>query len=142
MDSIILTFMGKHWLDVLLSVGIFLLVTARLIPPQLGGLSKEYWDANQQKLIKQENISFIAAVMNSVFSSVLNPVIAWLPIKGAISVIMFVVVGVELYNTKTISTNAMIITVAAILALYAETIVERAKKLSVLKLFNFESKDS
>lgn len=140
MDSVILHFLAGHWLDLILGILIFFVITTNFIPAKYAGLSETYTD-NFGNERKQEKQSLTTALTTFLFYTLLKSFMVTLTLKGAVSLIMFLVVGVELISTHTISTNAVIISVVAIIALYAESLIEKAKKFSIFNLFTYESRN-
>lgn len=136
----ILDFIASHTSDLIIGVILFFLVTAKLFPPQWVGGDKEY-TSTEGKLVRNPKMSIIDAVTNFLFYSMLRNLIVVIALKGSITLVMFAVIVVELVATSTISTNAVIVASIGILALYLETMVEKARRIKFFKIFEYESKD-
>lgn len=136
----ILDFILSHTSDIIVSIILFFLVTAKIFPPHWVGGDKQYIDRNDQ-VVRNPKMSIIDAVTNFLFFSMLRNLIVVIGLKGSITLVMFAVIIVELVATSTISTNAVIVASIGILALYLETMVEKAKRIKFFKIFEYESKE-
>lgn len=60
--------------------------------------------------------------------------------RGATSIILFAVIGVDLVPKQELSDNAVIVAIAAIIALHIEQLIAEADPIKVWKLFEYKKR--
>jgi hypothetical protein len=133
-------FIISNYIDIILVVILFFVFTAKVIPPQYAGTDKYYYDQHGNKKESQK-ACLIEALTNMIFFTLFKSLMISITMKGTITLLLFIIVGVELYFSKTISLNAVIVSSIGIIALYFEGIVVSAKELHIWKIFKYISKD-
>lgn len=133
-------FISNHWSDIIIGIALFFLITTRIIPPKFSGMEDEYYDTTLGKVVQNRKQSLAEAVGNFLFFTTLRSALVTVGFRGATTIIMFAVIIVELIAHKTISTNAVIISIVGILALHFEQLLESADEFTVWKLFSYKKK--
>ena len=134
---LIAQFLSRHWLDLVLGLAAFFLLTWKFLPPTMAGLDRTFVDnaGNEQP---QKRQSILDAIMTLLVFSLTRSLIVTIGLKGATTLIMFAVIVVELINRHTISTNAVILSIVGIIALHFENIIEQAEEVSIWKIFTYK----
>jgi len=128
-------FLHDNWLVLVLSI----LFIIPFISPRYLGLSDTYFDTNLKRNMPSQKYSILRALIYSILSPVQELLVIW-GLRGTVSIIVFAVVGVDLYFRKQLSGDAMNLVSIGIVALYLEQLIDKAKKITVWKLFDWESK--
>ena len=74
------------------------------------------------------------------FFEVFNQLTLYLGLRGSISVVLFTVVGTDLYFNRTVSTNTVIVIIVAVVALYLEYMIINAEEIEFFKIFRYKAK--
>ena len=132
-------FLG-NWTDVLIIVILFLLAIVPIFPCTWGGANKTYFDINKKEDVIQRNFNFIELTVR-LFSSVvlLGPALS-MGFRGTVTMLLFVVLIADLILNKTITNNAITISIVGIVALYLENILDKAEEISISKIFYWKAK--
>lgn len=102
-----------------------------------------YFDQNGEK-VQRGRISIIRFVLKqltAIFQDVVVSLIVSLTLQGSVTLLIFLVVGVDLYFRKSLSTESVIVTVIGVIALYMNQLVSSASELEFFRgLFRYKSK--
>ncbi len=126
----------ENWQPFLLLV----VILVPIIPPQWLGLRPTYFDTNLKKDFPAEKYSILRAFVHSLLSPLQELIIYW-GFRGTVSIVIFVAIGVDLFYRKQLSREAVTLAGIGILALYLEQLIDKAKKISIWKIFEWERKD-
>jgi len=121
---------------------IIVLVILLLIPvikPTWIGQDKTFIDNKNQER-DSKKLSVLSALINLAIYPLIN-ITTFLSLKGTISLVIFLVIAVDLIYRKQLSREAVILVSIGIVALYLEQLIERGRKISFLKLIDWESKE-
>lgn len=135
---VIADFLAHHWLDIILLLAAFFVLTYQWIPAHMAGLEKQYKDVNTGEWKNNRKQSILEAIMTSVFFTLNRSLLVVIGFRGATTILIFAVVGVELVSRHTISTNAVILAIVGLIALHFEQLVEQADEISIWKVFTYK----
>lgn len=135
MDSKLIDFFVNNWLSIIFVLIVILpLIPARIADPFGYEMSQRMTPPFPNK--KWSMLKLATRSLFEVFSEfALN-----LGLKGSISVILFTVVGTDLYFNKAISMNTVIVIIVAVVALYLEYMITNAEEIEFFKVFKYKSK--
>lgn len=129
----------RHWSDILLALAGFFLAIIRVWSPELAGLNKTYFDPQGIEQT-QRKMSFLEILMSNLSHVILMPFTISFTLRGTVTVILFLGIGLDIFLTKKISDNAVKIAIVGIVALYLERLIETADEISIWKIFTWKSK--
>jgi len=114
-----------------------------VLPPGYIYTPDYYFDNKGQK-IQRGKVSILQFFLHQVvmlLQEILIGIAAPLGLKGSVTILIFLVVGADLYFRKGLTSQGLIISIVGVIALYLEQLIEKAKSLEFLKgLFKYESK--
>jgi hypothetical protein len=138
--QMILNFIIHDWPDIIIVFIIFVLSTLPVFPPFTVGFTKEYYDTNQKRMIKGKWFNLIEVIPILIFQTMLKGAIVAIGFRGTVTLVLFVVLGTDLFINKQVTNNDVILTIVAIFALYLEKILEGAEEISIWKIFSYKAK--
>lgn len=104
----------------------------------------DYYFDNQSQKIQRGKVSILQFFLHQVVmlvQEILIGIAVPLGLKGSVTILIFLVVGADLYFRKGLTSQGLIISIVGVIALYLDQLVEKAKSLEFLKgLFKYESK--
>jgi len=100
-----------------------------------------YLDQKGNKIIRQKQpiLRFLVKQLIGIVQEIIIGFAVALSLKGAITILIFLVIGSDLYFTKSLSSNSVIITIVGVIALYMEQLVANASEID-FKIFKYKSK--
>ena len=100
-----------------------------------------YLDQKGNKIIRQKQpiLRFLVKQLIGIVQEIIIGFAVALSLKGAITILIFLVIGSDLYFTKSLSSNSVIITIVGVIALYMEQLVANASEID-FKIFKYNSK--
>lgn len=114
-----------------------------VVPPQLLGWDKIYKDQVTGAERKVLRVSILRAILH-LFTNIINGAVIDLSVlfnfKTVVTLIIFISIGVDLFMRKFLSREAITLAAIGILVLYLELLLEKAKKITVWKFFEWEAK--
>lgn len=128
-------FLTGHWLDLILAIVIFFVFTLDYLPATWAGMQRGYFDEKLQKTVLNPKQSLLAALTNAIFFTSLKSALITIGFKGATSIVLFTVIGVDLVSHGSLSNNAVIMAIVGIVA-YISSRCSRTQKRSVLHTFS------
>jgi hypothetical protein len=135
-NLMILGFMANNIVLILFS----LLLLLPIIPPHWIGLQDTYFNTFYKKEMPVQKYSILKVLINSLLSPITEFLVIW-SLKGTVSVVIFVVIGTDLLLRKQLSREAVALVSVGIIALYLEQLIEKAKKISIWKIIEWEKED-
>lgn len=109
-----------------------------MLPPRWFGALDRYLNPDGT-LRPAEKYSIWRAIIHILLSPLLE-ILAILGLKGAVTLIIFIVIGFDFYFQQQLSNNATILTVVGLISLYFESILEKARAFRIPHIFEFKSK--
>lgn len=135
-NLIVLGFIANN--IVLILLGLLLLLPT--IPPRWIGLQDTYFNSFYKKELPVQKYSILKVLINFFLSPITEFLVIW-SLKGIVSIVIFAVIGADLFFRKQLSNEAVTLVSVGILALYLEQLIEKAKKITIWKLFEWEKKE-
>lgn len=135
----IIKFITLYWLDLIVMIAIFIMSIIPIFPPEWGGANKTWRDYDGSEK-PQKNFNLIELIVR-LFSSVvlLGPALS-IGFRGTVTLILFIVLISDLVLNKSITNNAITISIVAIVALYAEQMINSAEEITLGKVFTWKAK--
>ena len=131
----LLNFLTLYWYAI-----VFLLILIYpLIPLRWLGLRETYYDFYYKKEIPAQKYSILRAIIHALLTPLQEVIVIW-GLRGTVSIVIFVVIGIDLFFKKQLSKEAVTLVSIGILALYLEQLILNAKKITIWKIFEYESK--
>lgn len=87
----------------------------------------------------QKNWTMMRYILKGLFE-IFNDLAVSLSLRGSVSVVLFAVVGSDLYFNQTVSTNTVIIIIVAVIALYLEYMINNADEIEFFRIFKYKAK--
>lgn len=134
-NSMVLNFVSNN--VVLIVLGVVLLLP--IIPPRWIGMRDTYFDLFYKKELPSQKYSILRVIIHSLLSPITEFLVVW-SLRGTISIVIFAVIGADLFFRKKLSSEAVTLVSVGIIALYLEQLIEKAKKITIWKLFEWEKK--
>jgi hypothetical protein len=137
-----LHFILTNWLDIIAFLVLLALALLPIFPPFTVGFNNEYFDTNQKKMVKQKWFNFIELIPILIFQTMLKGAIVAIGFRGTVTLVLFIVLGTDLFLNRQLTQNDILITIVAIVALYLEKILEGADEITVWKFFTYKAKEN
>lgn len=121
---------------------IFLISFVPVIPPKWVFDNVDFYkDQEGNKIFRQKQplLRFLIKQLMGIIQDIILGFAVALSLKGAITILIFLVIGSDLYFTKSLSSNSVIITIVGVVALYMEQLVQNASEID-FKIFKYKSK--
>lgn len=135
MNSIILDFFLNNWIGLI----IVILLIAPVVPQKWSDPFGYQMNQKMNPPWPSESMSISRMLLKQLLK-LFSEFAVNLGLRGSVSVLLFAVVGTDLYFNKVISTSTVIITIVAVIALYLEYMVATAESIEFFKLFKYTSK--
>jgi len=120
--------------DNFILIAFVILMLLRIIPPEWAGFWK--YQNNKESDGRAPKISFLRLVLHNLIDSILSaaliPLMAAFGFKNIITLIIFIVVGFDIFFRHQISGEAITLVGVGIIALYLDRLIETGKH---IKLF-------
>ncbi|MFZ3301526.1 MAG: hypothetical protein WA152_02325 [Microgenomates group bacterium] len=133
-----INFIKAEWFNVI----IILILLFPLIPTSWLGTDDTYTlqDGTARKRVRFNLITAISLlVIQPLVQTVLSISILF-NFKTTIGLLIFSVVGVELFLKRQVSQQSVILVAISLIALYLEQLIDKAKRISIWKIFDWEAK--
>lgn len=127
----ILDFVINYWADILIVVPIFALALLPIIPPTFAGLNKTYFDYYSGKEKDQKKLNFFELVIQLISHLVVTGPVLSIGFRGTVTLILFLILGADLFLNRRITDNAVTLSIVGIVALYLEKIIDTADEISI-----------
>ncbi|MDP4000412.1 MAG: hypothetical protein Q8Q11_03210 [bacterium] len=122
-----------NWESVLLITAAIAILLAPVIPPTWVGMTATYIDpeGNQQK---SQRFSLWGAFMKLI----LQDLIVFIGFRGTITLVLLGAVGLDIYFQEKLTTQAVVLAVVGLVALYFEQLMERGEYLELRGIFRWK----
>jgi hypothetical protein len=113
------------------------------VPPNWLGMDSTYpgSDGKTRKRVSLNILSVVLKLLVQPISLTIIDLSVLFNFKTTISLLIFIVIGTELYFKKQISQQAVILVAISLVVLYLELIIEKAKRITIWKFFEWERKE-
>ena len=137
MNNIIIQFFQNSWLLVL----IVIILLLPIIPTSWLALPRTYMD--QGKEVKHLSLSIIESIVHlicKIISRLIIDISILFTFQTTLSLIIFILIGVDLYYRKQIGQNTILLVIIGIIGLYLQQIIDKGKSFKIWKIFEWKSK--
>jgi hypothetical protein len=144
----LLHFLGNYWSLILIFISVFI----PLFPPEWFNYDDNFYLQNNSgvvyKIQKKLKLTLLHVIIRLLVISIMTItdfliyIITYFSYKETLSLIVTVAIGFDIFYSKGLSNESVILVVVSLLILYFEKLVDSGKKMSILgKLFNWERAD-
>lgn len=129
----------------LFTVAIFILSVILLLPllPPHFVFGTDYYYNNKNQKVNRSKVSILHFFLHQVLALFQELILGFavpLSLKGAVTILIFVVVSADLYFKRGLSSQGFAISVIGVIALYLDQLVTNASELDFFKIFRYKSK--
>jgi len=135
-------FILAHWSDVVIMLIASFLALIPFFPPTWGGANKTYYDIFKKEDVIQKNFNLIELIVRLLGGVILTGFSVSIGFKGTITLILLIVLITDLIFNKAITNNAITVSIVAIVALYLESVLDKADEVSLGKVFHWKAKST
>lgn len=133
MNQNIIDFVFNNW--TLVSFVIFALIP--IIPQKFVDPFGEEMNRRMNPPFPSKRYSFLRFLCRGIFDAFAEFAVN-IGLRGSVTVLMFIVVAFDLINKKTLSSEAVVIIVVAVISLYFEYLVNNAEEIEFFKIFKYK----
>lgn len=133
-------FVLANWSDVLIIFTASLLAIIPFFPPTWGGANKTYYDILKKEDVIQKKFNLVELIIRLLGGVILTGFSVSIGFRGTITLVLLVVLITDLIFNKAITNNAITVSIVAIIALYLESILDKAEEVSFGKVFHWKTK--
>lgn len=139
----IINFLSNNWILLLLLSVVLSLIP--IFPQDKFGYYSKIWDQSTNEWRNAPKMSLLRVVFHLILSTLSEiplQILSYFGLKQTISLIIFVVIGFDVFYRQQISREAITLVSIGIIALYLDLLIQSAKKITVFwKILEWERAD-
>ncbi len=130
--------------DNALVIVIFIFLIIKIIPPEWSGFNKYTDQINKIRAKRKNALGFIIdGIMDGIISPIFVHVSTMFGFKNTITILIFFVIGFDVFIRQQISGTVVTLIAIGIIALYLEKLIETGKNIKLFgNLMTWERKDN
>ena len=126
-----------------LAIFLFVFLILKIVPPEWAGFHK--YNNNDEQQGRANKMSILRFIIDGVIDGILSPIsihiLTLFSFKNMITVLIFFVVGFDIFIRHQISAAVVTLIGIGIIALYLENLIDTGKKIEFFGIIKWEKKD-
>ncbi len=135
MSKEIINFISNNWLLILIAI----ISLVPIIPQKMVDPFGHEMNKRMNPPFPDKPFSLLKFICRGIFEAFAEFAIN-IGLRGSATVLMFIVVMFDLINKKTLSSEAVVIIVIAVISLYMEYLINNAEEIEFFRIFKYKRK--